>query len=43
MKANDKSALPGFPWKGKITTKDEIDQYFTNTNGIQCAYYGRAS
>ena len=40
MKANEKSALPGFPWKGKFTTKDEIDQYFSNPNGIQCLLCG---
>jgi hypothetical protein len=41
MKANEKSALPGFPWKGLFTTKDEIDQYFSNSNGIQCLLCGR--
>lgn len=41
MEANDKSALPGFPWKGKFTTKKEIDQYFSNPDGIQCLCCGR--
>ena len=41
MKENKKSALPGFPWKGKFTTKDEIDQYFSNPDGIQCLLCGR--
>jgi hypothetical protein len=30
MNESNKSALPGFPWKGKFTTKKEIDQYFSN-------------
>ena len=40
MEANDKSALPGFPWKGKFSTKDEIDHYFSNADGIQCLLCG---
>ena len=40
MKANDKSALPGFPWKGKFITKDEIDHYFSNSDSIQCLLCG---
>jgi hypothetical protein len=36
-----KSALPGFPWKKQFTTKDEIDQYFSNPDGIQCLMCGR--
>ena len=41
MRENKKSALPGFPWKGKFTTKKEIDQYFSNPEGIQCLCCGR--
>ena len=41
MKESQKSVLPGFPWKGKFTTKDEIDQYFSNPDGIQCLCCGR--
>jgi len=41
MNQRNKSALPGFPWKGKFTTKDEIDQYFSNADGIQCLLCGR--
>jgi hypothetical protein len=41
MKANEKSTLPGFPWKGKFTTKSEIDQYFSYPDGIQCLLCGR--
>ena len=41
MKESQKSALPGFPRKGKFTTKDEIDQYFSNPYGIQCLLCGR--
>jgi hypothetical protein len=41
MKENKKSALPGFPWKGKFTTKKEIDQYFSNPEGIKCLLCGR--
>lgn len=41
MKESEKSALPGFPWKGKFATKDEIDQYFSNPDGIQCLFCGR--
>ena len=41
MKANEKSTLPGFPWKGKFTTKVEIDHYFSNPDGIQCLLCGQ--
>ena len=41
MNRNDKNALPGFPRKGQFTTKDEIDQYFSNPDGIQCLLSGR--
>ena len=41
MKANEKSALPGFPWKGQFITKDEINQYFSDPDGIQCLLCGR--
>jgi hypothetical protein len=41
MKESKKSALPGFPWKGKFTTKDEIDHYFFNPDGIQCLLCGQ--
>ena len=41
MKESQKSALPGFPWKGNFTTKGEIDQYFSNPDGIQCLLCGR--
>jgi hypothetical protein len=41
MKKSEKSALPGFPWKKQFTTKDEIDQYFSNPGGIQCLFCGR--
>jgi len=40
MKANEKNALPGFPWKEKFSTKDEIDHYFSNSDGIQCLLCG---
>jgi hypothetical protein len=41
MNRSDKSALPGFPRKGQFTTKDEIDQYFSDPDGIQCLLCGR--
>jgi hypothetical protein len=41
MKESEKSAIPGFPWKGKFTTKDEIDQYFSDPDAIQCLMCGR--
>jgi hypothetical protein len=41
MNRNDKSVLPGFPWKGQFTTKEKIDQYFSNPDGIQCLLCGR--
>ena len=41
MKVNEKSLIPGFPWKGQFTTKDEINQYFSNPDGIQCLLFGR--
>ena len=37
---NKKSALPGFPRKGQFTTKDEIDQYFSDPDYIQCLLCG---
>jgi predicted transcriptional regulator len=40
MNKSDKSALPGFPRKGKFTTKDEIDQYFSDPDRIQCLLCG---
>ena len=41
MKYRKKSALPGFPWKAKLITKNEIDEYFSNPEGIQCLLCGR--
>jgi hypothetical protein len=41
MNRNDKSVLPGFPWKGQFKTKEKIDQYFSNPDGIQCLLCGR--
>ena len=41
MKESKKSELPGFPWKGKFTTKDEINYYFSNPDGIQCLLCGQ--
>jgi len=41
MKENKKSALPGFPWNGIFTEKDEIDQYFSHPDTIQCLLCGR--
>jgi hypothetical protein len=41
MKENQKIPLPGFSWKGEFTTKDKIDQYFSNPNGIQWLLCGR--
>jgi hypothetical protein len=41
MNEIEKSELPGFPWKGKFTTKDEIDYYFSNPDGIQCLLCGQ--
>ena len=41
MKRNNKHCLPGFPWKGKFTTRSEVDRYFSNDDGIQCLLCGR--
>ena len=41
MNRSDKSTLPGFPWRGQFKTKDEIDQYFNDPDGIQCLLCGR--
>ena len=41
MKQNNKHSNPGFPWKGKFTTKSEVAQYFSNDEGIQCLLCGR--
>jgi len=41
MKYRKKSALPGFPWNAKLITKNEIDEYFSNSEGIQCLLCGR--
>ena len=41
MKKSEKSELLGFPWKGKFAKKNEIDQYFSNPDGIQCLICGR--
>jgi hypothetical protein len=40
-KPREKSSLRGFPWKGKFVAKQEIDQYFSNPEGIQCLLCGR--
>ena len=40
MKANEKSALPGFPWNGKFEDKKEIDNYFAGDK-IQCLLCGK--
>ncbi len=41
MNRSSKSALPGFPRKGQFTTKDEIDQYFSDPDCIQCLLCGQ--
>ena len=41
MTYRKKSSLPGFPWKGKFVTINEIDEYFSNPEGIQCLLCGR--
>ena len=41
MKKSEINSLPGFPWKGKFTTKGEIDRYFSDPDGIQCLLCGR--
>jgi hypothetical protein len=33
--------LRGFPWKGKFTSKEDIERYFSNPDGIQCLLCGR--
>lgn len=38
----EKSPLPGFPRVSKFLTKQEVDQYFSNPDGIQCLLCGRA-
>ena len=41
MKRDNKHSIPGFPWKGKFTTRNEVDKYFSNDDGIQCLLCGR--
>jgi hypothetical protein len=41
MNNRRRNPFPGFPWKGKFTTKMEIEQYFSNPDGIQCLLCGR--
>ena len=41
MKKREINSIPGFPWKGQFKTKDEIDQYFSDPDGIQCLLCGR--
>ena len=41
MKRDNKHGIPGFPWKGKFTTRSEVDRYFSNDEGIQCLLCGR--
>jgi hypothetical protein len=41
MKRNNRHGIPGFPWKGKFTTRKEVDKYFSNDEGIQCLLCGR--
>lgn len=36
-----KSPLRGFPWKAKFVAKQDIDQYFSDPEGIQCLLCGR--
>ena len=33
--------LPGFPWTGKFTTKEEIENYFADEDKIQCLLCGK--
>jgi hypothetical protein len=37
----EKCTLRGFPWKAKFVAKQEIDQYFSSPDGIQCLLCGR--
>ena len=41
MKYRKKSTLPGFPFKAQFITKNNIDEYFSNPEGIQCLLCGR--
>ena len=41
MKRGNKHGIPGFPWKGKFTTRSEVVKYFSNDEGIQCLLCGR--
>ena len=41
MKRDHKHSIPDFPWKGKFTTRSEVDRYFSNGDGIQCLLCGR--
>jgi hypothetical protein len=41
QKQRGQSFLRGFPWKAKFVTRQEIDQYFSNPEGIQCLLCGR--
>jgi hypothetical protein len=40
-KLREKSSPQGFPWKDRFAAKQEIDEYFSNPEGIQCLLCGR--
>ena len=41
MKPRQEAPLRGFPWKGKLVSKEEIELYFSDPEGIQCLLCGK--
>jgi hypothetical protein len=41
QKPSGKIPLRGFPWKGEFVSKQDIDHYFSDPDGIQCLLCGR--
>jgi len=40
-KLREKVPLRGFPWNGKFITKEDIERYFSDPEGIQCLLCGK--
>jgi len=42
MPKKNKHSIPGFPWRGQFKTRSEVEEYFSNEEGIQCLLCGQA-
>jgi hypothetical protein len=40
MKKTNRHPIPGFPWRGQFKTRSEVEDYFSNDEGIQCLLCG---